>query len=95
MLADFLLLMQLLSHLKDPPFPEETVAPGFPRTKSSFLTQDLAFSNILSRTLSGTLFISESVGDIDKLLSDPLVVEYFSGIPLVLSIFAELQVDPT
>ena len=67
-----LLLIQLLSGLGAISctrfFQHQTIIP----------TKDLLLSYILSRTLSKTVIILESLGDIDKLLFDPLTAEYFS-----------------
>ena len=62
-----LLLMQLLSGL------------GAVSCTRFFQHQTIILSYILSRTLSKTSIILESLGDIDKLLFDPLTAEYFLG----------------
>ena len=68
-----LLLIQLLSGLGAISctrfFQHQTIIP----------TKDLLLSYILSRTLSKTVIILESLGDIDKSLFDPPTAEYFSG----------------
>ena len=62
-----LLLMQLLSGL------------GAVSCTRFFQHQTIILSYILSRTLRKTSIILESLGDIDKLLFDPLTAEYFLG----------------
>ena len=83
--------MQHLSDLKGPSFSETTQKSKpssnigavsctmFFQHQTIIPLQEQFLSNIVSRALSKTVIILEFLGDIDKLLFDPPIAEYFSG----------------